>query len=404
MSASNSLIWEWPAPVTFDLDAESRRSKVDEFIDWVYREYGEDMYMFFKDNYDAILENKLQNPYKDFPAGMKLSKVLMREFGLQAEDVRQKLSMLIQSNKVTGRLCLSVHPLDYLSASENNHGWRSCHALDGEYRVGNVSYMTDNCTIIAYLKSDNKKVKLPRFPHDVPWNDKKWRCYLHVDRENEIIYAGRQYPFFTESALRYLSTMIHDLGFFWSPAKREELLHDVNDACFHLFRRPSEKMTWDQYLSQYVPRYEFQPVGLKGETNINGHYWTFENTKVIVGFGSNRRIVPVTNYMETDRDACCFNDVIQSHTYAPWIMNYGEEDHGCMPLSVQHKLVVGKGVNCICCGKYPVSDSDNFFCHRCRDDDHECCRCGCIENENNMRWRDGEWYCEQCYDELFSYE
>ena len=28
---------------------------------------------------------------------------------------------------------------DYLSLSENAFNWRSCHALDGEYRAGNLS-------------------------------------------------------------------------------------------------------------------------------------------------------------------------------------------------------------------------------------------------------------------------
>ena len=122
MNAMNGMSYELDTPVTFDLDDKSRDEKVNQFIDWVYREYGEDMYQFFVDNHDAILENKLQHPWGDFPAGMKLSKVLMRQFGMDAEAVRQKLSMLIQSNKVTGKLVLSVHPLDFLSASENNHG------------------------------------------------------------------------------------------------------------------------------------------------------------------------------------------------------------------------------------------------------------------------------------------
>ena len=125
-----------PEPITFELDADSKKQKVDEFIEWVGREYGDDMYSFFRDNYDGILENKLTQPYDHFPRGMKLSKVLMQEFGLDAETVRQHLSMLIQSNKVSGKLCLSIHPLDYLSASENNHSWRSCHAMDREYREG----------------------------------------------------------------------------------------------------------------------------------------------------------------------------------------------------------------------------------------------------------------------------
>ena len=93
LQSAGKLIYEMKEPVVFDLDEESRKSKVDEFIDWVYREYGDDMYQFFKCNYDGILENKLQQPYGEFPRGMKLSKVLMKEFGLDAEDVRQKLSI-----------------------------------------------------------------------------------------------------------------------------------------------------------------------------------------------------------------------------------------------------------------------------------------------------------------------
>ena len=59
LDSAETLIYEYPETVVFDLDEESRKSKVDEFIDWVYREYGEDMYDFFKCNYDGILDNKL---------------------------------------------------------------------------------------------------------------------------------------------------------------------------------------------------------------------------------------------------------------------------------------------------------------------------------------------------------
>ena len=150
-------IYESPTPVTFELDDESRRDKVDEFLDWIIHEYSEEMYEFFKENYDGILENKTVVASYGFPAGMKLSRVLLKHFGLEAEDVRQRLSMLIQSNKISGILCLSVHPLDFLSSSENQHSWRSCHALDGEYRAGNLSYMCDYVTFMAYLKSNIDK-------------------------------------------------------------------------------------------------------------------------------------------------------------------------------------------------------------------------------------------------------
>ena len=364
-NAVGDLIYEVPEPITFELDADSKKQKVDEFIEWVGREYGDDMYSFFRDNYDGILENKLTQPYDHFPRGMKLSKVLMQEFGLDAEAVRQHLSMLIQSNKVSGKLCLSIHPLDYLSASENNHSWRSCHAMDGEYRVGNVSYMMDECTIIAYLKSVRGDVELPRFPSDIPWNDKKWRCYIYVDRTNHTVYAGRQYPFFAKEALNHISQIIYDFDYFWTQDEKKEILDFLNG---HLWFR--NDMTWEEYKKQECPKPIFHHWGIRGDTMINGEHYYFDNTKIVVGQGSDTKVVPLKRFIETDRDACCFNDLLQSHTYAPWVMRY-EEPYGYMIEDVAHKMHVGRGVRCVCCGGDLVADSDTFICRSCRDDDEE---------------------------------
>lgn len=396
LDSTGTLICEYPTPVIFDLDDESRKSKVDEFIDWVYREYGEDMYSFFKDNYDGILDNKLTQPYGDFPRGMRLSKVLMKEFGLNAEDVRQKLSMLIQSNKVTGTLCLSVHPLDYLSASENNHGWRSCHALDGEYRAGNISYMLDNCTIIAYLKSSNGDTKLPRFPDSVPWNDKKWRVYLHVDRDNKVVYAGRQYPFHTDRGLELISEMIRKTWYFKTELQRQTAVKEANDVL-------SCPITESDYMDRYIEPRRFHHYGLKGTTVINGETMEFSETKFIVAgdrWGESAKIVPAKNYIQNDPDALNFNDVIQSHTYSPWYMTYNERMGGSyLPQTPDKLFIVGAKVPCVCCGNRLAHDSDTLLCSRCHntDDEIECEHCGQLWPADEMSWVDGHGYiCPDC--------
>ena len=87
--------------------------------------------------------------------------------------------MILQEDKIEGTLCFSVHPLDFLSSSENTYNWRSCHSLDGEFCAGNLSYMADSATMICYLKSDKEEI-LPRFPEDIPWNNKKWRVFLEA--------------------------------------------------------------------------------------------------------------------------------------------------------------------------------------------------------------------------------
>ena len=66
--------------------------------------------------------------------------------------------------------------------------------------------MVDKSTVICYLKSkaSNKNEKLPDFPPDVPWNDKKWRVLLFFSEHWDIMFAGRQYPFFANSALDFI--------------------------------------------------------------------------------------------------------------------------------------------------------------------------------------------------------
>lgn len=360
------------------------------------------MYEFFKCNYDGILENKLLQPYGEFPRGMRLSKVLMKEFGLDAEDVRQKLSMLIQSNKVTGTLCISIHPLDYLSASENNHGWRSCHALDGEYRAGNISYMLDNCTIIAYLRSNGDPVNLPRFPRDVKWNDKKWRVYLHVDRVNKIIYAGRQYPFHTDRGLELIADMIRNLWWFMEADERQAAVEHAN--------RVSHRNEWDEetYKQHFISYHRFHHWGLKGPVVINDEPMDFCDTKFIVSgdrWGDGVKIVPGKNYIHNKDEALNFNDVIQSHTYSPWILSYSEEfRNDYLPPAVNTPLLVGEGVPCICCGERAAHDSDTLLCSRCHDQDVEymCCEiCGDEYPSDALEYVPGHGYvCPDCAYEI----
>jgi hypothetical protein len=60
--------------------------------------------------------------------------------------------------------------------------------------------MVDSSTVLCYLKGDND-VKIPMFPDTVKWNSKKWRTLLHFSQNKDLILAGRQYPFPSESGL-----------------------------------------------------------------------------------------------------------------------------------------------------------------------------------------------------------
>lgn len=123
--------------------------------------------------------------------------------------LQDRASEVIQQDKLTGTLVLSVHPLDFLSLSENNSNWRSCHALDGDYRAGNLNYMADDVTVVAYIKSNSGDEKLNGFPKSVPWNNKKWRSLLFINED--VCYLGRQYPFAAAGVEDLLEKILHEL-------------------------------------------------------------------------------------------------------------------------------------------------------------------------------------------------
>lgn len=104
---------------------------------------------------------------------------------------------------MTGILCFSVHPLDFLTLSENHSNWRSCHALDGEYRAGNLSYMVDKSTFICYVRS-TAKASTPNLPDSEVWNNKKWRMLIYMSDNWDFMVAGRQYPLHLDSALSFI--------------------------------------------------------------------------------------------------------------------------------------------------------------------------------------------------------
>ena len=57
----------------------------------------------------------------------------------------------------TGTVYISINPLDFLSASENC-SYSSCFAKDSCHHTATSGFMRDEYTVIAYIKSDNKKI------------------------------------------------------------------------------------------------------------------------------------------------------------------------------------------------------------------------------------------------------
>lgn len=376
----NKLIYECPEPVTVYLPTAARDERIDGYIEKVWEISGE-IGEFLTQEKEGLIDNKVWTPYtirnKEVPVGMRIGKALHKFFDVycsanELEWIIQELSRIIQENTVTGKLCISVHPLDFLSLSENNHSWRSCHALDGEYRSGNLSYMCDEVTAIAYIKSEEDTI-LPRFPEDVPWNNKKWRCLLFCDAARNIIWAGRQYPFTAMGALDLVDT---------------KLLSEVN--YFDLVGQHRKSSGWvGKTFKKFSPKFD---------ANSDE---TFELT--VPHLHINGKIYSLKNFVSDHKNSMAYNDLLRSHYYTPIYLTYGYPNFS----PDVDPIVIGGDTPCIHCGERHIYNSDAMFCSddllynpEDTDDIVYCACCGDRMTTMSGEQYHGEWYCADCYDRL----
>lgn len=322
-------IWEYPFSMTFHISQDSKGRRLETFVQYIDDEYGYhrlcDFIMNNKDTfYDNVVGKEYQYRDKKIPKGAKLIKSFKNFVdGKNAlYDIQNRASQLIQEDCITGTLCFSVHPLDYLSSSENTYNWRSCHALDGEYRAGNLSYMLDSSTIICYIKGSNN-VKLPMFPDDVPWNNKKWRVLIYLSDNWDLLFAGRQYPFNSEYGMNETKRAL--LGVlkknYWDYSDWiDPVIDEIPDSYDHRFDLNHEY------------------IAMRGEL--------YKVDEVVIDAPNSKH----------------FNDVLHSSVYKPHFSLIHNKPWFKEPFSRVH---VGGACNCLRCGNNFITLTESFMCDDC---------------------------------------
>lgn len=380
----DKLIYETDEIIEFKLDEHNCVREKNRFINNLYTQFDyEDLFRFVDvQSVESFYNNRVGSSYEygniKIPKDMKLSKAF-KYFVTDEETLRviqDVYSEVIQRNKVSGKLCISIHPLDYLSTSETTHNWRSCHALDGEYRAGGLSYMCDKTTVVCYIKSD-KEAKLPHFPASVMWNDKKWRMLVHLEEESQrVMIAGRQYPFEVSGAREKIKDIIDEMKvqrYNYRPPYSDHHFVDWTDEHFASFKS-SELSNPDE------TKYTTKPYRY-----ING------------------LITPMGAFVKTPKKQILhYNDVMQSHIY-PWPHITWESNRS---FSVVPKVRIGyDGVPCVCCGENPIAHSETFACSSCDcENQNYCCDyCGSSVSEEELYYIDDEdsYICPRCYHEHF---
>ena len=98
------------------------------------------------------------------------------ELAKAVEKFITTLSMLNQNNKMSGTLCVSIHPMDYYTMSDNSYDWCSCMSWsnDGEFKCGTLEMCNSKNIVVAYLKGSEKFEG---------WNSKRWRELFYIDED-----------------------------------------------------------------------------------------------------------------------------------------------------------------------------------------------------------------------------
>lgn len=391
------LIYEIPEKVTFELDNEAKTRRVNQFIDYLENCGYVDLSNFIHAQREGFYKNTVIEEYKTcntktpiITKNTKLVKAFKYFIDNEKElnELQSKASQIIQENKIEGTLCFSVHPLDYLSISENNYNWRSCHALDGEYCAGNLSYMMDKSTVICYLKGENE-VKLPNFPEEVKWNNKKWRVLLYLANDWKMIYAGRQYPFSTDTGMKLILDKC---------LNKNVIPHPNLDS----WSKPGYRAKWSDW-SDYAIK---NKVKNKISDTMTIQYDLYDSYIPMGG-----ELISLHNIVKDAEGSKHFNDVLKSSFYEPMYTQlvengYWSNDdiyHSCASHS---RFTIGAYTHCLRCGKEEVFEGGStLMCYDCElkygDTENDsfgfCSKCGTRIDMENAYWYEDEPYCNDCY-------
>lgn len=109
------------------------------------------------------------------------------------EEFRLEYSRIFNQKLTKGTMCFSIHPLDYMTMSDNSYDWHSCMnwVNEGEFRMGTVEMMNSPMVIVCYLKGST-----PFETFDITWSNKKWRNLFIITPD--IISGVKGYPYQSE--------------------------------------------------------------------------------------------------------------------------------------------------------------------------------------------------------------
>ena len=288
-------------------------------------------------NYSFVREEKRLK----IPEGTKIMKAIRKMLVFAGypnmdlfESFRNEISNLTTSKHIKTNLVFSIHPIDFLTMSDNSLGWHSCMSWmqNGGYSTGPIEMMNSNIVIIAYLES-SKSFQFNM--HNIP--NKSWRILLYVHKN--ILLAGKAYPYVNDK----ITIEVLD--------KMRKLLYN--------------NLKWKY---QYINQEYRDLLGYHSNDHLRNSCIPRNNRK------NQHKIIIYTNGM--------YNDLVESHITKYWC---------CRNWVPKPLMLNASGIaNCMLCGE-PIAPQEEINCNHDNDlDIHgnikvcpECyrnCYCSCCKN------------------------
>ena len=293
------------------------------------------------------------------------------------EEFRIAHSQILNHKAITGNLCLSIHPMDYMTMSDNRSGWSSCMSWTerGGYRQGTVEMMNSNCTIVAYITASESYEPVCG---EMPWNNKKWRSLIVCS--DDVICTVKNYPYYNSFINDQAVNFIAELAEKNLNRKYEEKIYTFGECCEEGFVRIEGKGVYD---------FNFHT---DDHSMYNDFYSTTHHMRVCEGSFSAKYFDGYTHLQAyitpchrlTGADKAKYGDV---ETY---YFNYCGESQ-CM--------WCGGSLNC----DYDVDEFDGLLCCSDCETQTSCEYCGCFVGSDYSEL-DGEILCECCFDDNAIYD
>lgn len=302
-----------------------------------------------------INEKKPIKIYKNTKITTLFSKLAdLFEFKPEYEKLRLKHSEIIQKLKKIDKVYVSIHPLDFVTLSDNANNWSSCLSIDetGCYRAGIGELLTSPTSIVAYTVDDNNKYTIGNFS----WNSKTWRQLFYL--EESCILGSIAYPRRNEKLTQFILEKLRELakdrlGYSYDEGYYHRKCGDFHAGLIHK-NGTEEEIRFDSNVERMYD-------DLNRSSSSQNLFFIINKEKLLKESYSN--IQPPVYTIKMSGEAICLN----------------------------------------CGNSISYNGGESHLCSECYEEDCTyCVDCGeAIYEEDSIYYYEDEPYCERCFDNNF---